>query len=274
MQSCRSNYVDSSFGQLHFTEQGHGPVLLLLHQAPRSWDEFREFLPLMAPHRRVIAMDMVGYGASAALEAPHTIELYAQSALELLDGLGIASADVLGHHTGALVALDLAARMPHRVDHLILSSCPYTGPDQRKSRARAGGVDQVEQSEDGQHLLQLWQLRLPHYPHPAAPLLDRFVHDALAHRGDPAEGHKACGRYRIEDTIGSVNAPTLLLGASADTFAMPHMEALHNGLENSVALHSAVVDGGTVAFFEDKAPEIAEASLAFLTREQPLAETQ
>ncbi len=44
----RFGYADTSFGQLHYAEQGRGPVILLLHQTPRSWDEFRELIPLLA----------------------------------------------------------------------------------------------------------------------------------------------------------------------------------------------------------------------------------
>ena len=56
-------------------------------------------------------------------------------------------------------------------------------------------------------------------------MLERFVHDALAAR-DAEEGHLAVGRYRMEDTIGRVRAPTLCLGASADPFAFPELHAV------------------------------------------------
>jgi pimeloyl-ACP methyl ester carboxylesterase len=66
----RRGYADSPFGQLHYAETGAGPVLLLLHQTPRSHDEFREVQPLLADGRRVVAMDMLGFGMSASLPAP------------------------------------------------------------------------------------------------------------------------------------------------------------------------------------------------------------
>ena len=108
-------YVDSSFGQLHYAQQGSGEAILLLHQAPRSWDEFREFIPLLADDFRVVAMDMPGYGNSAPVPGPQTIETYARGAWELLDTLGVDRVTVIGHHTGAAVALEMAASRPERV---------------------------------------------------------------------------------------------------------------------------------------------------------------
>ncbi|MEV0384872.1 alpha/beta fold hydrolase [Nonomuraea sp. NPDC050643] len=257
-------YAPSPFGRLHYAEQGTGRPLLLLHQTPRSWDEFRELLPLLAPHRRAIAMDMLGFGASAKPPAPHTIELFAAGALALLDVLGIERADVMGHHTGGAVAIELAASAPERVGLLVLSSAPWTGPRYRESHADGPGVDEAVRDPGGDHLLTLWRKRLPYYPEPATELLDRFVHDALAPGVDPAEGHRACARYRMEDRIGLVKAPVLLLGAAADPFAMPAMAPLREHLTGAASVRSAVIDGGTIPLMEHKAGEVAEAVLGFL----------
>ena len=41
--------------------------MLLLHQTPRSWDEYRDVIPILARRRRVIAMDTIGFGDSTRL---------------------------------------------------------------------------------------------------------------------------------------------------------------------------------------------------------------
>ncbi|MEV6156597.1 alpha/beta fold hydrolase [Nonomuraea sp. NPDC052129] len=261
----RFGYADSPFGQLHYAEQGAGRPLLLLHQTPRSWEEFRELIPLLAPHRRVIAMDMVGFGASAKAPAPHTIELLAAGALALLDALDIECADVLGHHTGGVVAVELAASAPERVGLLVLSSTPWTDSRYRRSHADGPGVDEAVHSPGGDHLLTLWRLRQPYYPEPATGLLDRFVHDALAPGVDPAEGHRACARYYMEDKIGSVKTSVLLLGAAADPFALPAMAPLRENLTGALSVTSAVVDGGMIPLMEHKAAEVAGIVTRFLT---------
>ncbi|EME14408.1 alpha/beta fold hydrolase [Rhodococcus triatomae] len=255
----RFGYADSSFGQLHYAEQGTGPVLLLLHQTPRSWDEFRELIPLLSSRFRVIAMDMVGFGASASLPAPQTVELFARGAWELLDALDIERASVLGHHTGAAVAMEMAAAPGDRIDAVMLSSCPWADESYRAGHSGAGGVDRVERVADGSHLGRLWDLRRPYYPDPVTDLLDRFVHDALAYGVDPAEGHRACARYRMEDRIGEVRVPVLLIGAGADPFSMPNLPTLRERLTGAPSVTDVVIEEGTVALVEREAPRVAAA---------------
>ncbi|QXW00900.1 MULTISPECIES: alpha/beta fold hydrolase [Rhodococcus] len=265
MGSCtRFGYVDSSFGQLHYAQQGSGETILLLHQAPRSSDEFRELIPLLAADFHVVAMDMPGYGNSAPVPGPQTIETYARGAWELLDGLGVERVTVLGHHTGAAVALEMAASRPDRVAAAVLSSCPWADRNYREGHSGPGGIDCVDRAADGSHLTSLWEMRRPYYPEPGTALLDRFIRDALAYRVDPAEGHKACARYVMEERIGSVTAPVLLIGAQRDPFSMPNVAPLRAHLTSAAVVETEIVESGTVALIEEHAPQISSAVRMFL----------
>jgi pimeloyl-ACP methyl ester carboxylesterase len=124
--SIRRAFADLSVGQVHYAECGdaHAPAVLLLHQSPRSWAEYRAVLPLIGAHRRAIAMDTAGFGDSADGGVPASIEQWARVACELLDALNIGQADVVGHHTGGVVAVELAAAFPDRIRSLVLSSTP------------------------------------------------------------------------------------------------------------------------------------------------------
>ncbi|WP_432875362.1 alpha/beta fold hydrolase [Kribbella sp. CA-245084] len=245
----RRAYADTLLGQLHYAETGSGPALLLLHQTPRSYDEFRELQPLLARRHRVIAMDMLGFGLSATLPSPQTIEQYAAGAFALLDALKIPTASVLGHHTGAAVAVEMAAAHPERVGALVLSAPPW--------KPHHSGVDDVKTDADGNHLTQLWRLRQPYYPVDRPDLLDRFVRDALAPGVDPAEGHLACVRYRMEDRVGLVTARVLLIGASADPFSLPNVAILQEHLTAAASVEAAVIAGGTIPLMEHAAEEVA-----------------
>ncbi|MFI7062400.1 alpha/beta fold hydrolase [Kribbella sp. NPDC050124] len=251
--TVRRGYADTPVGQLHYAEAGTGPAVLLLHQTPRSHDEFRELQPLLAD--RSIAMDMLGFGLSAVLGKPQTIEQYAAGAFALLDALSIDEAALLGHHTGAAVALEMAAAHPERVRALVLSSPPWT------KHAHSVSVDVVETDAAGTHLVDLWSMRRPYYPD-SPQLLERFVRDALA--VDPAEGHRACRRYRIEDRIGLVTAPVLLIGATADPFALPNIPVLQERLTAARSVDTVLVDGGMIPLMEAHAQEVADVVGDFL----------
>ncbi|HEY4022641.1 MAG TPA: alpha/beta fold hydrolase [Pseudonocardiaceae bacterium] len=140
-------YADTALGQLHYVEHGAGHPVLLLHQTPRSSDEFREVQPLLAAGARTVAMDMIGFGLSPTGPKPQTIERMAEGAFALLDALGIESTVVLGHHTGGAVAIEMAASRPERVDGLVLSSTPLTDAAFRAARANRAGVDEAERTD-------------------------------------------------------------------------------------------------------------------------------
>ncbi|MHC1560513.1 alpha/beta fold hydrolase [Actinomycetospora sp. C-140] len=265
---ARFAYVDAPGGQLHYAEDGgrdaDSPVILLLHQCPRSHDEFRELMPLLAPDHRVIAMDMPGYGQSHGLPAPQTIEDYARGALDLLDALAVPRATVLGHHTGAAVALEVAAAAPDRVEAVVLSSAPWADEAFRNAPRTGPGVDDADRDDDGLHLTTWWAQRAPHYPAPVSPLLDRLVRDALAPGVDPREGHLACRRYVMERRAPEVRAPALVLTGDADPFALPALDPLADALTGAASVSRAVIPGGTLALMERHAAEVAGEVRRFL----------
>lgn len=250
-------YADTPLGQLHYVAQGTGRPVLLLHQTPRSCDEFREVAPLLASSARTIAMDMLGFGLSPACPAPQTIQAMAGGAFALLDALRIDSAVVLGHHTGGAVAIEMAAADPARIDGLVLSSAPLTDAAYRSAQVHGAGVDEAETDPDGSHLITWWHQRLPHYPVGRPDLLNRFIRDALAPGVDPAEGHRACARYVMEDRLPLITAPVHLIGATADPFALPDVDRLRACLTAACRVDTTLVAGGTVALMEQRPEEVA-----------------
>lgn len=256
-------YVHVAGGQVHIAEDGAGLVVLLLHQTPRSWDEYRDVLPLIAEGgRRAVAMDTPGYGASDPLDEADTIEGYAQVALGLLDALGVEQAAVVGHHTGGVIAVELAARAPRRVSHLVLSSTPCVDAE---FRGRPGyGVDDVAGSADGSHLVALWQGRQSFYPADRPDLLERFVKDALAAgRERSAAGHAAVRAYHMENRLCAIEAQTLLVGATADPFGHPNLARLAAAMP---AAECTEIDGGMVPLPDQLPERYAEVVLDFVGR--------
>lgn len=263
MTSIRRAFADLSPGQIHYAECGdrEAPAVLLLHQSPRSWMEYREVLPLIGAHRRAIAMDTVGFGDSAAGDAPASIEQWAKVACELLDALQIRQSDVVGHHTGGVIAVELAAAFPQRVRGLVLSSTPYTNDAFRKARAERPPIDEVAPSEDGSHLAALWQRRQGFYPPGRPELLEAFVRDALKACGSPEDGHRAVAAYRMEERIHLVAQPTLLIRATDDPFASPHAAELHEHLANARVVD---IEGGMVPLPDQMPDAFARTVLSFL----------
>lgn len=263
MASIRRAFADLSIGQVHFASCGDAaaPAVLLLHQTPRSWTEYRAVLPLIGQRWRAIALDTPGFGDSAPLPGPARIEAWAAVAVELLDALSIARAHVVGHHTGGVIALEIAAAAPARVISLVLSSTPFTGPALRRERRERPPIDAVEPQADGSHLAALWQRRQSFYPPGRPELLEAFVRDALKVSGDVEAGHRAVASYRMEDRIGRVSQPTLIVRAGGDPFAAPHVAELQAHLPQARLVD---IDAGMVPLPDQLPDDFARAVLSFI----------
>lgn len=256
-------FADLGVGQIHYAQCGpaDAPAVLLLHQTPRSWAEYRSVLPILGARYRAIAMDTIGFGDSVRPAWLGSIERWAAVANEFLHVLGIRRAHVVGHHTGGVIAIEMAAAFPERVDRLVLSSTPFTDEAFRRARAGRSPVDEVAQSGDGAHLLALWRQREPYYPAGRSDLLNAFVVDALKVIDRVEEGHRAVGAYRMEERVAKVRQRTLVIRASADPFARDHAAPLCASLPDA---RMVVIDEGMVPLPEQMPEAFAQAVLDFL----------
>jgi pimeloyl-ACP methyl ester carboxylesterase len=263
MAGIRRAFADLSVGQVHYAAAGQpsAPPVLLLHQSPRSWLEYRDVLPVLGRRCHAIAMDTAGFGDSAPVAAPASIEKWAAVAAELLASLGVGPACVVGHHTGGVIAVELAAAQPAAVRALVLSSTPYTDEAFRRARAQRPPIDAVEPSSDGSHLAALWQKRASFYPADRPELLQAFVLDALRASGDVEQGHRAVASYRMEDRIAAITQPTLIVRASRDPFAAPHAAELQAHVPHA---RLATIEEGMVPLPDQLPAQFAALVLDFI----------
>ncbi|MFD5750348.1 alpha/beta fold hydrolase [Streptomyces sp. NPDC127033] len=261
----RHHFADSRFGQLHYVEEGTGEPVLLLHQTPRSWDEYRDVLPLLGRRFRAIALDTPGFGMSARPTEEWSVELFARAVLDLCDALGLEQVALVGHHTGGVVAAEVAASAPDRVRALVLSGMPFVDAPRRHQVATGRpAIDHVERAADGSHLQRLWDNRAPYYPADRPDLLERLVRDALRVLDRVEEGHLAVNRYRMEDRIGSVTARTLVLCGELDAFSLPDVPKILAAIPGAV---SEVLPGTGVPSVDHRPDLFAEAVGRFLLQD-------
>lgn len=262
MTTLRQQTVDTALGPVHFARCGQGPAVLLLHQTPRSWREYEFALPLLGLEADCVAMDTVGYGDTPPFaDGAPSIERWAGVALALMDALDIEHFAVVGHHTGAVIGMEIAAQAPARVQALVLSSCPYVDAARRAHHGERPVVDGVTLRASGEHLLDLWRGRQGFYPEGDVRLLERFVADALLAGPRAAQGHLTVNRYRMEDRIGAVRCPTLLVGATDDPHAFPAVPRLAQALPHA---RRQDIHGGMVPLPEQLPGVFAEAVVRFL----------
>ncbi|MGB6015482.1 MAG: alpha/beta hydrolase [Nodosilinea sp.] len=245
-QTIKRAFLDTEDGQILYRFGGSGEPLLLMHMNPRSGDEYRELMPMLAQHRRVLAMDMIGFGDSDKPARMYSIEDYAKTVIALLDELGIEKISILGNHTGAFIAGEVAAAHGDRVDKLILSNAPAFG-EMGKARLFELFDKGFKIKEDGSHLMERWQARSRYVG--SAQLNHRWVLDDLKCFDYPLYAVWAVGNYCMgaEERFRLIDCPTLILWGMDD---VQEFERL--GLANAEDRHviSEVIPHGKVVEFE------------------------
>jgi pimeloyl-ACP methyl ester carboxylesterase len=124
---CTSNYLVCAGRELHYTEwgSGHGEAVIAWHGLARTGRDFDDIAAVLAQRYRVICPDTVGRGLSewsAAPEAEYCLAYYAQSAVALVDALGIDRMHWLGTSMGGAVGMVLAAgALKGRLRSLVLN---------------------------------------------------------------------------------------------------------------------------------------------------------
>lgn len=112
---------------LAYVEHGDGDALVFLHGGGLDHRMWAPQISAFSSHR-VIAADARGHGESST---PTNEYRLVDDVVDLLDGLGIGVAVVVGLSMGAGTAVDLAVEHPDRVRGLVVSGTGTSNPDFR-----------------------------------------------------------------------------------------------------------------------------------------------
>jgi pimeloyl-ACP methyl ester carboxylesterase len=114
---------------------------VLVHGLATTRLIWRRIVPLLAAERRVVAIDVPGFGASPAVGDGFDLEQVADAIDDGLTTVGIDEPyDLAGHSMGGALALMLAGRRPRRVRRLVLCAPAGLTPRPAPAAATIGAV--------------------------------------------------------------------------------------------------------------------------------------
>lgn len=218
----RRAYFESRFGQLHVhyaIPSGGGfdeaTTLLCFHQSPMTARVFDPFLKVLGTDRSIYAPDTPGYGESDGPPGKPSIAEYAAAMGDFLDAMRFRKLDLLGYHTGALIAAELAIERPQLVRRLVLAGVPVmTDAEQAAFRKTPWPVPVAE---DGSHLATEWQRSLQ-WRGPGVSLEQVAAGFAEKLRAGPRAswGASAAMEYPTAEKLRAISQPTLVIRPKDD----------------------------------------------------------
>jgi pimeloyl-ACP methyl ester carboxylesterase len=214
------NYVDIGSG-------AREPIVFV-HGLGGQWQNWLENIPRAAQERRVIALDLPGFGLSPMPRERITIARYGQWVHALCEQLGLGRAEMVGNSMGGFVAAEVAIQFPARIDQLILvSAAGITSADMAHQPVLVLG--RVAQT------IATWSAARdrtiaarPKTRHMALSLVARYparLKPDLAYEGffkgtgKPGfeDALRACLEYDFRDRLPEIRRPTLIVWGEKDS---------------------------------------------------------
>ncbi len=260
-------YFDSAGVRIHYTDEGRGVPVLLVHgfgdTAHLQWRN-SGLIGALSKEYRVIALDNRGHGQS---DKPHDPDRYGIQMVEdlvrLLDHLKIEKAHVVGYSMGGFITLKLLAMHPERLLSAAACGTGWERDTQENLDFAEAVAKAVEKGEPGPLLKRLGIADRP------LTLWEKLeVRFSLAYANDPlALAAAARGSRQLtltEEELRSNKVPTLTIIGGKDGF-LPDARALADRMAN----HELLVLEGKDHLDTDESVAFLEALRAFLAKHTP-----
>jgi len=108
--------------RVNFTIAGKGPAVVLIHGVAGRAAQWDQIVAQLAENYTVIAPDLLGHGDSAKPRGDYSLGAHASGIRDLLVGLDIERASIVGHSLGGGIAMQFAYQFPERCERLVLVS--------------------------------------------------------------------------------------------------------------------------------------------------------
>jgi pimeloyl-ACP methyl ester carboxylesterase len=243
-----NGYSDVNGLTMYYEIYGSGEPLVLIHGGGSTIQtSFERLIPLLSPHRKIIAVELQAHGRTSDRNADLTFEQDADDVATLLKNLGIERADFLGFSNGGTTALQIAIRHPEIVRKLIVGS----------ALAKRNGVPDW-----------FWgfmaQAQLKNMPEQLKEAYLKVAGDSSGLQIMHDRDAKRMVNFKDipDEQIKSIGVPTLIIIGDKDVITPEHALELHRQINGS---ELAIIPGGHGEYIGEittLTPEFKDSDLA------------
>ena len=206
--------------KMYYEIHGEGKPLVLIHGGGSTIESnFGRIIPMLAKHRKVIAVELQAHGRTSDRDADLTFEQDADDVATLLKNLNINKADFLGFSNGGTTTIQLAIRHPELVNKMILGSALA-----KRSGVPAGFWDFMKQAHLDQMPQELKDAYLAVAPKPEDL---QVMHDRDAKR-------MVNFKDIPDEQIKHIKTPTFIIIGDKDVITPEHAIELQRQIKGSV----------------------------------------
>jgi pimeloyl-ACP methyl ester carboxylesterase len=253
----RKGYADSSGGQIHFRHiAGEGLPTVFLHQTASSGRMWEKVMGMLAGSGPLYALDTPGFGGSfdPPEDARPGMDDYARWLREALGDLGITRCNLVGHHTGACIAVEMVDADPAFAERIaLIGPVPLTAEERLEFSKHFGTPFTPVVS--GSYLLENWEYLRNLGAHADPMLIHREMADQLRAWWGRVQSYNAVWGQDFLGMYKRIAVP-LMIGAAPD-------DVLHAFLDRASELQpgATVVDLAGANFEPDLDAETLSAAL-------------
>ena len=204
--------------------------IIFIHGLSGCWQNWLEQLPHFARDRRVIAVDLPGFGQSEMPAEDISISGYADAIDALMEELDVDTAQLVGNSMGGFIGAELAIQYPPRVERLVLAAAAGLSIESIRTERTKGLRHRAENVvffslgniASRSHQVAL-RPRLRHAllllvaAHPAK-LPGPLAAQQVLGSGKPgfSDALEAMCRYPLRDRLEKISCPTLIIWGDKD----------------------------------------------------------
>lgn len=216
---------------MHYEDTGQGDPIILQPGWISTGDAWAGIVPGLAGSYRCIVLETRGTGQSERVAGGHTIVQFADDLIALADHLSIDRFTIVGHSMGGVIATEVAAKVPQRVERLVYvaSTADASYVPNEIWNMLLGLSDAIADGdkEAAKGFMMGITARREGVPfdliaEAAVACSPEFIRDSI----------RSCAKFSPSRPPSAIETPALVIGGSADAFLGASL-ATHAALPNA-----------------------------------------